>query len=333
MTTKKFTVCVRSLIYNHSKYINECLHGFMIQEVDFPVVFMLEDDASTDGTQEILRKFVTENFNVGDKYVARVINFEGATTTFAQHKTNTYFYVAYIQMKYNHYSKRQSRDAYIEEWESCASYNALCEGDDYWTDPHKLQKQVDFLESHNEYSMCVSNRQVLQLNGELYTDIHEKREFDLHDVLTGFIPHTQTVMYRNDEVCKQCFQKFCRGPQNDRMIGYVNAHAGKIYCLSDITAVYRQSGFGVWSNYSEEQKRILEIEDFYNFHKLIDFQYRSTYATEYARRCLDMIYYPIRHCRWNESVNPAIKLLFKHLTLTEVASETTKYLKSKLIRR
>lgn len=119
-------VAINCLTYNHEKFLRETLEGFMIQKTDFPFVAIVHEDASTDGTAAILREYA-------DKYPDIILP------------------IFEVENQFNKTLGRVMRKARNA---TGAKYIAMCEGDDYWTDPLKLQKQVDFLESHPEYSMC-----------------------------------------------------------------------------------------------------------------------------------------------------------------------------------
>ena len=125
-------VAIRCITYNHEPYIRDCLDGFVMQKTDFPFVAIVHDDASTDGTTNIIREYAKKYPDI----IKPIFETE------------------------NQYSKgvesimRIMRNALID---SGASYIAMCEGDDYWTDPLKLQKQVDYLESHPDVGMVYSD--------------------------------------------------------------------------------------------------------------------------------------------------------------------------------
>lgn len=156
MEGKRFLVRTHCATYNQEHYIKDALQGFVMQETTFPVVYTILDDASTDRNPVVIREFVNDNFNLLDNSVAYEKDTDYGHVTFAQHKTNKNCYFAVIYLKENLYRQKKSKAPYVKEWDD-TKYIALCEGDDYWTDPLKLQKQVDFLEEHEEYGFVGTN--------------------------------------------------------------------------------------------------------------------------------------------------------------------------------
>ena len=126
METSDKIISIICLTYNHVPYIKQCLDGFLMQESTFPIEIIIHDDASTDGTQDILLEY--------------------------QKKYPHLFHL--ILQAENQYSKGVNifLDYLIPQIKG--KYIALCEGDDYWTDPYKLQKQISFLEKYPSYSIC-----------------------------------------------------------------------------------------------------------------------------------------------------------------------------------
>ena len=142
------------MTYNHASYIQDALTGFSIQQTTFPVVYVIVDDASTDDTASVIQTFLKEHFDLYDTTVAYETETDYAHIIHAKHKENINCFFTVLFLKENHYSQKKNKDPYLKEWKEHAKYLAFCEGDDYWTASDKLQKQVDFLESHPEYSMC-----------------------------------------------------------------------------------------------------------------------------------------------------------------------------------
>lgn len=155
------------MTYNHSSYILDTLNGFVMQKTDFPFVCTIVDDASTDGEQKIIHDYFKQNFFVEESEIAYHRNTEYAIIDFARHKTNKNCFFAVLYLKENHYQKKKSKTPYLHEWRSVVPYIALCEGDDYWTDPLKLQKQVDFLESHLDVGLCYTDYSECNREGQI----------------------------------------------------------------------------------------------------------------------------------------------------------------------
>ena len=139
MSDNKPLVSVFCLTYNHAPYIRQCLDGFLMQRTSFDYEVIINDDASTDGTTEIIKEY--EN-----KYPEIIIPI--------YHEEN--LYSKGERGFWNKYCLPRAQGKYI----------ALCEGDDYWTDPYKLQKQVDFLEGHPEYVLIYTNAEKVNSKSE-----------------------------------------------------------------------------------------------------------------------------------------------------------------------
>lgn len=126
-------VSICCITYNHAQFIRKCLDGFLMQKTDFPIEILIHDDCSTDGTTEIIREYEA-------KYPELIFPL--------YEEENQYQHGKAAEIDF--YNYRRARGKYI----------AYCEGDDYWTDPLKLQKQVDFMEANPEYSICFHDFQV-----------------------------------------------------------------------------------------------------------------------------------------------------------------------------
>lgn len=122
-------VTIRCITYNHDPYIRQCLEGFVMQQTNFPFEAIVHDDASTDGTAAIIREYAEKYPDI----------------------------IKPIYETENQYSKHDGSLDRIMNAHMRGKYIALCEGDDYWIDPLKLQKQVDFMESHPDYGLCYTN--------------------------------------------------------------------------------------------------------------------------------------------------------------------------------
>lgn len=170
MNNKNPLVAIRCMTFNHAPYILDAMNGFCMQKTSFPFVCAVIDDCSTDGEQEVISNYLHEHFDLEDQSVARYEETDDYKLIYARHKENHNCFFVVLYLKYNHYSigKKLRKIIYIKEFEKNAKYIALCEGDDYWTDPLKLQKQVDYLENHPEcgliytdYSVYIQKYQVM----------------------------------------------------------------------------------------------------------------------------------------------------------------------------
>ena len=137
-------VSICCLTYNHAPFIRQCLDGFLMQITDFPIEILIHDDASTDGTDAIIQEYA-------EKYPDLFFPLFEKENQFSKGKSSV------MDIEYN-YTRAKGK------------YIAYCEGDDYWTDPMKLQRQVDFLEANPEYSVCFHRCRYMDLPSGIVTD-------------------------------------------------------------------------------------------------------------------------------------------------------------------
>ena len=235
------TVC---LTYNHEAFIEDTLKGFVMQQTTFPVVSVIIDDASTDHTVDVLNRFLTEHFSF-DYPGAVDKETDYGHVAFARHKSNANCFFAVICLKENHYSKAKDKYPYYKEW-AHTKYIAICEGDDYWIDPHKLQKQVDFLEAHEDYSMCFHGAEVKvegdtnseRTNGTHYSSI-EDRDYTSTEFVSSWLVPTASIVYRRKMVDGISLKRPERLAFGDITLILKCAHVGKVMGMSDMMSVYR----------------------------------------------------------------------------------------------
>ena len=243
-----FLVRTYCATYNHEHYIKDALQGFVMQETSFPVVYTIVDDASTDGTAEVIREFVKDNFDLQDTSVAYEKDTDYGRVTFARHKSNKNCFFAVIYLKENHYSQKKSKMPYLAEWLD-TKYIALCEGDDYWTDPYKLQKEVDVLESDETIMAVVTNSRIVDLSGNVLKPKQDnvvpgdkEGRYDLRSFMYKVHNYpTATVCYRRthvDEIAKMT--KHMANPYLGDWTLWIALHVfGDFYYLDEITSAYR----------------------------------------------------------------------------------------------
>lgn len=153
---KKWMLSIRCMTYNHSSYIKNAMDGFVKQNTNFPYVAVIVDDASTDGEQDIIRKYIYENFEFPFNEDACHWETEDAYFYFTKHKKNHNCFFAVVLLKYNFNRIQKDKNSIITEWINNSKYLAFCEGDDYWTSSIKLQKQVDLLEKNKEIGLVIT---------------------------------------------------------------------------------------------------------------------------------------------------------------------------------
>ena len=159
-----FLVSIQCMTYNHAPYIEDAMDGFCIQQTDFPYIAIICDDASTDGESDVIRKYLDRYFAVSSSPEYQTWTDEEANYIFARHQHNIQCYFLVVLLKSNYYSQKKDKSHLWEKWESTANYIAICEGDDYWIDPLKLQKQVNFLQHNPDFGMCYTKAKIL-MNG------------------------------------------------------------------------------------------------------------------------------------------------------------------------
>ena len=240
-----FKVSVRCMTYNQASYIVDALNGFCMQQTSFPYVCCILDDASTDGEQNVIRKYLEDYFDLNDNSVVKNEDTDDYLLTFAQHKSNRNCYFAVFYLKYNHYKIWDRKYQYISQWEHMTKYIAMCEGDDYWTDSLKLQKQVDFLEYHPDYSLIRTNvDRFHQKEGRMEKNFfsHSRRVKDSREfyIMNSRWFATCTWLFRNivkeNDVLNGSNIDFFKG---DVYLLLRLSLYGKVKYLDESTSVYR----------------------------------------------------------------------------------------------
>lgn len=232
----KYLVCARCFTFNHAKYIEDTMDGFTMQKTNFPFVCVIVDDASTDGEPEVIRKYLSEHFQ--EPY--RTEETEYAHLICARHKTNSNCDFVVFLLKYNHHSIKKPKMLYLTEWTDNVKYHALCEGDDYWIHPEKLQKQIGFLESHAEYGLVYTNRYNLIDRKLIKEKASEKNDALSILVKTGIA--TVTSCFRKDlyyQYLKDVAPRTKLWLMGDSPLWKYLAFHSKVYLMPDYTSVYR----------------------------------------------------------------------------------------------
>lgn len=216
-------VSICSITYNHEPYIRQCLDGMLSQKTNFPFEIIINDDCSTDGTTEIIKEYVAKYPNI-----IRPIF----------HEENQYS--KGVRGMFANFCFPKARGKYI----------ALCEGDDYWTDPLKLQKQVDFLENNKEYSMCFMNAiqhyEDSTIADRLFSNI-EDRDYSPLEIFRQWIIPTASVLLKTNVVTSNIYKTACANERlifGDIILFLSCSRCGKLRGLNSIGSVYRRTTRG-----------------------------------------------------------------------------------------
>ena len=233
-------VTVFSWVFNHKDFIRESIESILSQKTNFRVEIIIHDDSSTDGTKEIILEY---------------------------------------QYRYPHLFNNTLQDE--NQWSQGKSvmvplfqntrgkYIALTHGDDYWTDPLKLQKQVDFLEKNNDFSICFTDYLVFDENNKKFNYPELKKKYKKKSVLSrndiilsNFIPTASVMFKARKEVFSKLDPNLYPG---DWFLHILNSEYGKIKFLPFETIVYRKHDGGVCSAISpiiNNQKYLKSIKIF-----------------------------------------------------------------------
>ena len=294
--TQGFLIRVSCMTYNQSNYIIDALDGFMMQQTDFPFVCTIVDDASTDGEQEIIKNYVQMHFDLQDSSVAYERDTDYGHVTFARHKTNEKCYFAVIFLKENHYSQKKSKAPYLTEWKN-TKYIAICEGDDYWTDPFKLQKQVEYMEEHQDCCMtaCAAN---WEMRGEIIKNDRIStvpRDLTTEEVILGGGGYLATcsLVYNNDKLNKNVPKWRKIANVGDYPLQIQGTLVGKLHYFPEIMCVYRYGTDGSWTN--KYLKNNIELTQIHRRKEIIwmkelDRDTNKKYQKEIYRHLI--VYYP-----------------------------------------
>lgn len=267
----KHQVLVCCLTYNHAPYIVDAMDGFCIQDTSFPYVCVIIDDVSTDGTQEIITSYLQKHFDLEEENVVRNEETDDYVLTFSRHKENKNCFFAVFFLKYNHYSIKKAKWPYYLEFAKTPKYTALCEGDDYWTEPNKLQMQVDFLALHPNYSMCFHNAIEHYEDGSkkdrLFSNV-EDRDYRDVDFFRQWMVPTASVVFRREVTDSAIYKHIIYEIKpifGDTPLFVAASQIGKVRGMTNIMSVYRRQPTGaVYHNvFDNPQKRDKILNDYY----------------------------------------------------------------------
>jgi len=217
-------VSIDCAAYNHEKYIAQALDGFLMQKTDFDYEILIHDDASTDRTAEIIREYQRKYPEI----------------------------IKPIYQTENQYSKGIHVDAY-NRLRAQGKYIALCEGDDYWTDPLKLQRQVEYMEAHPECTMCFHSVEMVNHDqtptGRFVRPYRENCIVPIEDVIIGGGKFFGTCSVVFPKKCMDNPPEFyLQCPIGDIPLALNLARQGTVYYMDEMMSAYRRGVEGSWSS-------------------------------------------------------------------------------------
>ncbi len=258
-------VSVCCTAYNHEKYIRKCLDGFVMQETNFKFEVLINDDASTDNTAAIIREYEKEYPEI----------------------------IKPIYQTENQFSIDRNITANILFPKCKGKYIALCEGDDFWTDPLKLQKQVNALEANPSCHMCVCKVIWVSETGKeivgqspslpLNEQVMHAKDF-LETVFTEYAFQTSGYFFRGEDIWSYThpFPRFREiSPVGDIPYLLYFGQLGDVYYIDDPMSCYRRGSIGSWNqreyNTKKKQKEQLGklCEVYREFDKYTEFKYHQ----------------------------------------------------------
>lgn len=231
-------VAIRCMTFNQKPYIRQCLDGFVMQKTNFPFVAIVVDDASTDNEQEVLWDFINNEL---DQTSLQKDETDDFVRVVAPHKINCNCTFVVVFLKYNHTSIKKAKKPYFKGWEDSAKYIGLCEGDDYWIDPLKLQKQVDYMETHPECGLVYTNSRIFNQSAGTFSDVTFPKQSDFKGLLVESVIFTLTTCFKR-ELYVRYLQEIQVNPKwlmGDTPLWLFIAAQGPIKYLPDVTSVYR----------------------------------------------------------------------------------------------
>ena len=251
-------VSVSFITYNQNRYVTEAIESVLMQRTDFRYEFVISDDFSTDGTREVCRTYQS-------RYPDRIRLIEREKNIGAVAN-------------------------YLETFKACrGEYVAYLEGDDCWIHPEKLQRQVDFLDTHPDFAICCHNVSVMDENGINSGNLLDgtKEVTDVTELCRGDYISTPSCMVRNgllNEIPSWLYSL----PGCDWAFDILNAEKGKIRFFPEVLAAYRVHAAGIWSGHSAETRHRMALDIISILNEKLEYKYDSSFET-YRFRLLHAI--------------------------------------------
>ena len=275
------TICC--ITYNHETYIHETIEGFLSQKTNFPIQIIIHDDASTDNTAKVIKKYAEKHPEI----------------------------IVPILQKENQWSKGISpSQKYV--WPRVKSkFMALCEGDDFWIDPLKLQKQVDFLENNLDYGLVYTQTKIFNQQKNKLGDRKSPTEMHPKGMLYYNPIPTVTTVFKTElmrSFLQEEMERINSWPMKDYPMWIWMYYNSKIHYLKEVTAVYRilessvshfingnkrmdfmESSFEMTKHFANKYLSKTEFENFLEFKHLSLYKASLLYKTNRHKKYYDLL--------------------------------------------
>ena len=290
MDGKEIMVTIRCITYNHELYIRQCLDGFVMQKTNFRFVAIVHDDASTDGNADIIKEYAKKYPDI----------------------------IHPILQTENQHSKgfKEAKEMLIN---LClqSKYVAYCEGDDYWTDPLKLQKQFDFMEANPDYAACFHPARIHYEEGnnedELSGNIQNRDYSGIELYNENYRPPTASLFFKSSVLRSDVYQKSLHTNLvfGDIPLFLSCAHEGKVRGMNDVMSVYRKHQQGMTSTFNNGSKLMLRFADSnLSLYKIFGDQYKEECTKIYVIENINYFFINLHQKRYR--IGTLIKVLLKY---------------------
>ena len=291
MENNFISVSICMITYNHESFIRKAIEGVLMQKTNFCIELIIGDDCSTDNTITLINELIK----------GREKEFKLLSTT----------------------NNMGMMSNFIRTLTACSGkYIAICEGDDYWTDPNKLQKQFNFMEQHLDYSLCFHNATIInevKKTSKLFAE-YSKSDYAGKDILEKWLIPTASVFFRN--VLPKEFPAFIKeATHGDLALFMFLSEFGKARYINEVMSVYRINSIGVTqSAFKGIQHNLKHVRQIELMNEYFGEKYKSLLNKRTANYLISTAYLQAKEGDKNESKQLLIKAykineisIFKHL--------------------
>lgn len=293
---QRVLVSVVMITYGHEKYIRQAIEGVLMQEGDFDLELIVANDCSPDATDAVVHTILKEHPRA-------------SCVRYFKHEENKGMMANFV------FALQQATGKYI----------ALCDGDDYWTDPYKLQKQVQFLEENEEYVIHSGKAQMLVQNelSEVIGNPLLKSTYVLSDFFTKNNLISCTTMFKNKKIKYECFENLIFGDWILSVLLLSNKKGNLAYVSDEIYAVYRVQEGGVMQTLTNHyDNQLAHLKQIVAINKAVNTNYNEDDIKKINFYCLSIF----RHSLINKKYKVCFSVFVKNFFLTKNRMQIRKYL-------